>query len=156
MKAVLPLAERMLSQYGEFYPYGAYLKRDGTIVEVGAEEPDTDRPKSKDLIYVLRSSFREMASTNQCTAVAIVFDVAVILPKSDRKSDAIQVCLDHANGYSGGWPTRKRFRRVAQVFALEFSGAPSVAPATGGTYSDLRACPFVQSYNLSFFLGVNS
>jgi hypothetical protein len=100
MNALLPLAEKMLKQYGEFYPYGGYMKLDGTIVDLGAEDPDTDRPKSKDLIYLLRSSLRETVSTNQCKAVAIVFDVAVVPPKSDRKSDAIQVCLDHADGYS--------------------------------------------------------
>jgi|SRR5215472_8765345 len=100
MNAVLPLAEKMLRQHGEFYPYGGYMKPDGTIVDVGAEDPDTERPKSKDLIYVLRSSFREMADNNKCKAVAIVFDVAVNLPESNRKSDAIQVCVDHADGYS--------------------------------------------------------
>ena len=100
MNVLLPLAEKMLRQYGEFYPYGGYMKPDGTIVDVGAEDPDTDRPKSKDLLYVLRSSFREMADTNQCKAVAIVFGVAVNLPKSNRKSDAIQVCVEHADGYS--------------------------------------------------------
>ncbi len=100
MNAVFPLAEKMLRQYGEFYPYGGYMRQDGTIVDVGADDPDTDRPKSRDLIYILRSSFREMVSTNQCKAVAIVLDVAVNLPKSNRKSDAIQVCLDHSDGYS--------------------------------------------------------
>lgn len=100
MNAVLPLAERMLRQYGEFYPYGGYMKLDGTIVDVGAQDPDTDRPKSRDLIYVLRSSLREIASANQCKAVAIVFDVAINLPKSERESSAIQVSLEHADGYS--------------------------------------------------------
>lgn len=100
MNAVLPLAEKMLRQYGEFYPYGGYMKPDGTIVDVGGDDPDASRPKSRDLIYVLRSSFRDMASTNQCKAVAIVFDVAVNVPDSNRKSDAIQVCVDHVDGYS--------------------------------------------------------
>jgi hypothetical protein len=100
MNAILPLAEKMLRRYGEFYPYGGYMKPDGTIVDVGADDPDTDRPKSKDVIYVLRSSFQEMAHTNQCKAVAVVFDVAVSLPESTRKSDAIQVCVEHVDGYS--------------------------------------------------------
>src|SRR5438128_8489993 len=100
MNAILPLAEKMLRQYGEFYPYGGYLKPDGMIVDMGADDPDTERPKSKDLIYVLRSSFREMASAKQCKAVAVVFDVTVNAPNSNRKSDAIQFCVDHADGYS--------------------------------------------------------
>ena len=100
MNAMLPLAEKMLRQHGEFYPYGGCMKPDGAIVDVGADDPDTERPKSKDLIYVLRSSLREMAAANQCKAVAIVFDVTVNLPKSNRKSDAIQISVDHADGYS--------------------------------------------------------
>jgi hypothetical protein len=100
INAILPLAEKMLQQFGEFYPYGGYMKPDGTIVEVGATDPDTDRPKSKDLIYVLRSSLQDLAERNQCKAVAMVFDVTVTLPNSDRKSDAIQVCVEHSDHYS--------------------------------------------------------
>lgn len=100
MNAVLPLAEKMLRRYGEFYPYGGYMKPDGKIVDVGAEDSETEHPKSKDLSDSLRSSFRGLARTNQCKAVAVAFNVAVNLPDSNRKSDAIQVCLDHADGYS--------------------------------------------------------
>jgi hypothetical protein len=100
MNAIFPLAERMLKQYGEFYPFGGYMKPDGTVVEAGATDSDTDRPKSKDLIYVLRVSFQELARTQQCKAVAVVFDTFVTLPNSTRKSNAIQVSVEHADGYS--------------------------------------------------------
>jgi hypothetical protein len=100
MNALLPLAEKMLRQYGEFYPYGGYMKPNGEIVEVGASDPDTDHPKSKDLIYVLRSSLQDLAERNECKAAAMVFDVTVTLPNSERKSDAIQVSLAHSEGYS--------------------------------------------------------
>lgn len=100
MNAVLTLATKMLKEYGEFYPYGGYMKPSGEIVDVGAAPPDTDHPKSKDLIYVLRSSFQEKARAKQCKAVAIVFDVAVDLPGTHQKSDAIQVCVEHIDGYS--------------------------------------------------------
>ena len=100
MNSVLPFAEKMLKQFGEFYRFGGYMKLDGTIVDVGAADRDTDRPKSKDLIYVLRSSFQEMARTNQCKDVAIVFDVTITLPKSRRLSDAIQMSVEHVFGYS--------------------------------------------------------
>ncbi|HEY1184229.1 MAG TPA: hypothetical protein VGE89_08590 [Bryobacteraceae bacterium] len=100
MSAILPLAEKMLRRYGEFYPYGGYMKLDGTVVEVGAADPDADHPKSKDVIYLLRSSLRDMARSNQCKAVAVVFDVTVTLPNSNRRSDAIQVCVEHSDHYS--------------------------------------------------------
>src|SRR5437899_25574 len=34
MNSVLPLAERMLRDYGEFHPYGGYMKPNGEVVHV--------------------------------------------------------------------------------------------------------------------------
>jgi hypothetical protein len=76
------------------------MKPDGTIVDVGAVDDDTEHPTSKDLIYTLRSSSQEMARTSECKAVAVVFNVGVTLPKSNRKSDTIQACIEHKDGYS--------------------------------------------------------
>lgn len=95
-----PWLKKMLIHYGEFSPFGGYMKPDGAIVHVGAFDDQTEHPKSKDLIYILRSSFRELACANECKAVAVVFNVAVTLPKSDRKSDVIQACIEHKDGYS--------------------------------------------------------
>ena len=100
MNAVLPLAERMLGEFGEFYPYGGYMKPSGEIANVGVKDEEDDHPKSKDLLYVLRNSFSEMAATGACRATAIVFDVRVVPPGAEDKSDAVQVCLEHADGYS--------------------------------------------------------
>jgi hypothetical protein len=100
MNDILPLAEKMLRDYGEFYPYGGYIKPNGEIVHVGAKHPETDRPKSNDLIHILRSSFQDMARAKQCKAVAIICDVRVRAPGSTRKTDAIQVMLDHIDNYS--------------------------------------------------------
>ena len=100
MNALLPVAERMLREFGEFYPYGGCMKPNGEIIQVGAEDEDTDHPRSKDLIFVLRDSLSLMASTGQCKATAVVFDVRIDLPGTQRKCDAIQVSLEHAENYS--------------------------------------------------------
>jgi hypothetical protein len=100
MNEMLPVAKRMLREHGEFFPYGGYMKPGGEIVHVGAKDPTTDRPKSKDLIAILQNSFQELVRDKQCKAVAMVYDIVVPLPKSNRKSDAIQVCVDHAGNYS--------------------------------------------------------
>lgn len=100
MNGMLPVAKRMLQEYGEFFPYGGYMKPGGEIVHVGARDPITDRPKSKDLIAILQKSFQKLVKKKQCKAVAMVYDVVVPLPKSNRKTDAIQVCVDHAESYS--------------------------------------------------------
>jgi hypothetical protein len=96
----MPLAKRMLGEFGEFYPYGGYMKPSGEIVDVGVGDEDDDHPKSNDLLYVLRNSFSEMAATGACKATAMVFDVRVVTPGAEEKSDAVQVCLEHADGYS--------------------------------------------------------
>ena len=100
MNSVLPLAKEMLADYREFYPYGGYMKPDGEIVHVGAKDPDTDHPKSQYLIDLLQTSFQQLACDGKCKAVAIVCDVRVQPPGSHEKSDAIQVSLDHVDGYS--------------------------------------------------------
>lgn len=38
MSEMLPVTEKMLKQYGEFYPHGSYMKSGGEIVHVGAKE----------------------------------------------------------------------------------------------------------------------
>jgi hypothetical protein len=100
MNEMLPVAKRMLREYGEFFPYGGYMKPSGEMVHVGAKDPETDRPKSKELIAILQGLFQEMARNKQCKAVAIVYDVIIPLPKSNRRGSAIQVCLEHAGNYS--------------------------------------------------------
>jgi hypothetical protein len=100
MNEAVPFAKRMLEGYGDFFPYGAYIKPSGEIVHVGAHDEDTDHPKSKDLLYVLRDSFSAMAKVGECIATAMVFNVVVDLPSTHSKSDAIQVCLEHSDGYS--------------------------------------------------------
>lgn len=99
INALLPLTEKILLRYGEFYPHGGYMDAAGKITLVGAEDPDTDHPKSKDLIYSLRDSLREAVAANRCKVAAVVFDVIVSLPKSHQKSDAIQVDVEHTEGY---------------------------------------------------------
>jgi hypothetical protein len=100
LNEVLPLAERMLGRHGEFYPFGGYIERDGNIVHLGAQDGDSDHPKPKDLIFVLRDTLQNLARTDRCDATALIFDVSIALPGSGRKGDAIQACLDHRDGYS--------------------------------------------------------
>ena len=52
------------------------------------------------MIAALEKAFLEKASGHECKATAIVCDVRVKVPGTDRKSDAIQVRLDHVSGYS--------------------------------------------------------
>jgi hypothetical protein len=100
LDSVFPVAELLLKKQGTFYPFGGYMEPNGEITHVGAKDSDTDYPMSEDLIDLLRSSFREMAGTRKCKASALIIDVRVTPAGSNQKTDAIQACLDHVDGYS--------------------------------------------------------
>ena len=94
VNAVLPFAEQMLKRYGEFYPYGGYTTLTGEIIEGGAERNRIDYPRSKEPLITLRESLRSIAKAKKCRAAAIVSNVAITIPGSDQKTDAIQVIID--------------------------------------------------------------
>ena len=100
MSEMLDFAKQMLSRHREFYPFGGYMKADGAITHVGVRDEKTEHPKSKPLIETLKQSFREMAESKGCKATAIVFDVLITPPGGSEKTSAIQVNLDHQDGYS--------------------------------------------------------
>jgi hypothetical protein len=100
MRSTLPLAERMLKEHGEFYPYAGHMTSSREIVHVGGKIEGTDHPKSQPLIELLQESFRKQARNGEIKATSIIFDVRITPPGSDEKTDAIQVCLDHRDGYS--------------------------------------------------------
>ena len=58
---LLPFAERMLAEQGEFYPFGGSIAPDGKHISVGAKT-ESDRPKSKELIDIMTAEFRRQAS----------------------------------------------------------------------------------------------
>lgn len=100
MNACVPLAKRMLNEHGEFYPYGGCMSQNGDIIHVGAKIEGTNKPNSEPLIDLLRNDFHKSAVQGRCKATAVIFDVRIPLPGSGEKTDAIQVCLDHQDGYS--------------------------------------------------------
>lgn len=85
---------------GILFPYGGYIELDGQIRHVGVKDETTEYPQSEDMIDALEKLFLEKARAHECRATAIVCDVRVKDPGGDRKFDAIQVRLDHTDGYS--------------------------------------------------------
>lgn len=100
MNDLLPLAKRMLSEEGEFYPYAGLLRPNGDIVHIGAKIEGTDLPDSRSVIEVLTQKLKESIQSGDAKATAIVFDVRIVPPGKGEKTDAIQVSVDHAEGFS--------------------------------------------------------
>jgi hypothetical protein len=86
---LLPYAERMLNEHGEFYPYAAALDTDGELNAVGADVDD-ERSEVVDVLVALHQGLRERAAEGAIRATGIAADVTLTDP------DAVQVELDHA------------------------------------------------------------
>jgi hypothetical protein len=99
MNMLLPFAEKMLREHGEFYPYGGAMLPDGSMKMLGATDGN-EHPNSKDIIDLMVTAFREEARQRKYKATAIVYDVTTLPPGAAEKSDAIAVRLDHEGGYS--------------------------------------------------------
>jgi len=96
MNDLLPFAHRMLREHGAFHPFGGTISREGDITQVGAYTGE-EYPPGTDLREVMRRSFRAGADALETTA--IVCDVRITPPGEDAPRDAIQVELDHRDGY---------------------------------------------------------
>lgn len=90
---LLLFAEKMLSEYGEFHPFGGYLKNSGDVVHVGAEDVSAEGTVKK-----LRQEFKRLAKENAGKAFGIVTNVMLPLD-SGAKTDAIEFDLEHRDGY---------------------------------------------------------
>jgi hypothetical protein len=121
MNSVVPFAQRMLTKYRSFYPFGGAVGPDGKIIAV-AGGTGSEHPASQEVIAVLEEGFREGARTGQYRATALVIDMLVVPPQRTAKEDAIVVRLDHRDGYS-----------VVAVFPYVIGPAGDVA--TGAPYA---------------------
>ncbi len=98
MNAVLPLAEKLLTEHGEFFPYGGAMTPDGEIVSVAVYDGN-ENPPSSEVIDSLHKAFHTAAQNNEYKATALVYDVRVRLSNGEP-SDALAIELDHESGYS--------------------------------------------------------
>jgi hypothetical protein len=99
MNMLLPFAEQMLREHGEFYPYGGVMLPDGSMAQFGVHDGN-ERPRSKDLLDLLLAQFRQDAHQGKYKATGIVYDVMTVPPGATQKTDAIAIRLDHEAGYS--------------------------------------------------------
>ena len=98
MNDLMPLAEKMLKENGEFFPYGGVITAEGKIVHHGAYT-GIEQPKSADVIKLLIESFQKSAEEKKVIATAIIYDIKTIPPGQTEKTDAICVSLEHRDGY---------------------------------------------------------
>jgi hypothetical protein len=99
MDSLLPFAEKMLKEHGEFFPFGGTVDAAGQIGMSGGWTGD-EHPPSNDVIGLLQSGFKRGAHEGTYIAAALVYDVRVVPPGQSEKTDAIAVDVSHKEGIS--------------------------------------------------------
>lgn len=96
MNELLDFAEKMLSEYGEFHPFGGYRNARGEIVHVGVKLPSPEAT-ARARIDVLIRSFKGLARQGKGQAFAVATNVT--LPTDGGLTDAVKFFLEHKAGY---------------------------------------------------------
>lgn len=92
---LLPFAQTMLRENGDFYPFGAIMTSSGEIRHVRAKIEDDDHPASQPLIDLLTGTFKKQATKGELRAAGICYGVLTVPPGEDQKRDAVCCCLEH-------------------------------------------------------------
>jgi hypothetical protein len=95
LNTLLPFAKKMLSEYGEFHPFGATMSSHGEIQQVGARVERDDHPPAQELIDLLTETFKRQAAEDRLRAAGICYDVLTVPPGETQKKDAVCCGLEH-------------------------------------------------------------
>lgn len=127
MNDLLPFAKQMLQEFGEFHPFGGMMMADGSVKHTGAVTESEYGPPAE-LIVLLEGALREEAARRTIRVAALVLNVSVPAPGSDRKVDAIEVRLDHMEGFTAS---------VFVPYAMSGGGLETGAPfaSTGDRFA---------------------
>jgi len=97
LEPLLDFALHMLGEHGEFFPAGAAITDTGEVTLVGVESGD-EEPEVKEVVDLLVSQLRDLASEGEIRASGIVVGAVVELEDSEQPSDAALVHLEHRDG----------------------------------------------------------
>lgn len=99
MDSLLPFATQMLASHGEFFPFGGTIDANGKIGMTGGWTGE-EHPPSSEVISLLHSAFVVGARERNYIATALVYDVRVVPPGEQAKTDAIAIDVSHRDGIS--------------------------------------------------------
>lgn len=95
----LEFAEKMLSEYGEFHPFARTMDRLGGVTDVGAFDGREFPPGSEALAF-LEGGLKMKVEKDNDLAVAVFSNVTLTDRETGSRMDAVQVGLEHREGYS--------------------------------------------------------
>ena len=99
LDVLLPFAAQVLSEHGEFFPFGATMSAAGEI-EGAAGWTGEEAPPTEEIIAALEQGFRAGAKEGRFRATGLAFDAEVSPPGQSESCDAIACKIDHRDDYS--------------------------------------------------------
>jgi len=96
LNALIPHAERMLVEFGEFFPFAGVILQDGGLQTVANPEPDPN-DSTEAWRQKLLAQLRKGATTGRYRAVGLVLNVEVDVPGAGA-TRALRVALEHESG----------------------------------------------------------
>jgi hypothetical protein len=94
LDATFPFVEDLLKKHGEFFPLASAIDKNDSVAHVGTYEGN-EQPKSDKVIADLKVGLREGAKKGNYKAIAIFYDVKVVDPNTNKKTDAIAVFVEN-------------------------------------------------------------
>ena len=117
LNALMPFAEQMLKQHGEFFPFGAAVNTDGRVT-AHATYDGNELPPSEEVIASLTKAFQGEAREGKIRATGICYDGRIV--QGDKKVDAVMITMEHVSGhgtkacvpYTKGWFGKYNFGQM--------------------------------------------
>ena len=103
MSALLPVAERVLSEQRTLRPFGCTLSATDQIVQIGdggGGENVSAAAGDAESIARFRESFRDGAARGELKATALSYSARSAVPGKGAARDAVFVHLNHRDNYS--------------------------------------------------------
>jgi len=94
LDATFPFVEDLLKKHGEFFPLASAIEKNDSIAQVGTYDKG-EQPESDKVIADLKAGLREGAKNGDYKAIAIFYDVRVIDPNTNQKTDAVVVFVEN-------------------------------------------------------------
>jgi len=95
--AVIPIAQHMLKDFGAFFPFGAFIARDGEV-QLASGVGDPSHLETQEIVEMYLEAYREAAADGNFTSTALCVDVRVHVPGKLEKTDAIEIMLERSGG----------------------------------------------------------
>ena len=97
--AMMPFAEQLLREYGEFFPFGVSMSQKGDITMEAVSDSD-EHPPAEKLISLVKERFRAGAQSGKLKATGLAYDALTLPPGKQSKQNTVICALDHRDNYS--------------------------------------------------------